>query len=447
MEREPATLDEALSLACRLEAYDMCTGNIQSNIKTDAEFAGLKPKYVKATSGDTRLPAPPNDVEYSLESKLCKQLDAMQSVLDRCQTAIQSQNVQLAAQGNEILRLSNSISEDKSRQSGVNYPMSATQTGAAVGSYSSKNAPAQPSVYTPANSNLSAPKSRNSKAGVCYSCGQSGHFARDHRLPNFNADVNAVTNQSRGINVTDSNADVYMKARLNGKQMSVLLDTGSEKKICGSHLLQGIQYKPTSERLLAANGTPIVLLGAADIIICVNGKEIRLNVVVSDAVDELIGASFLSQHQCVWDFSRGVINFDGQSIKLHSQPPQLKSSRRRIFCAHEVSIPGHHAMDVPVNIARPTLKQNAEGWAVELSKLPGSLAASRVLVRDEAVQVSIKLINLSDQTLTIRRDSLLGTAEPVQVLSELDSVTEKGGARDVTSDVRARVNHSAAFFF
>jgi hypothetical protein len=32
-------------------------------------------------------------------------------------------------------------------------------------------------------------------------------------------------------------------------------------------------------------------------------------------------------------------------------------------------------MEVPVNIARPTLKQNAEGWAVKLSKLPGLLAA------------------------------------------------------------------------
>jgi len=45
MEREPATLDEALSLACRLEAYDWCATN-SPTVKTDADFAGLKPKYV-----------------------------------------------------------------------------------------------------------------------------------------------------------------------------------------------------------------------------------------------------------------------------------------------------------------------------------------------------------------------------------------------------------------
>jgi len=41
MEREPATLDEALSLACRLEAYDLCDTN-SPTVKTDADFAGLK---------------------------------------------------------------------------------------------------------------------------------------------------------------------------------------------------------------------------------------------------------------------------------------------------------------------------------------------------------------------------------------------------------------------
>jgi hypothetical protein len=57
---------------------------------------------VKFTSGDTRSPASPNDMQSSLESKLCNQLDAMQSVLDRCQTVLQSNHMQLVAQGNEI---------------------------------------------------------------------------------------------------------------------------------------------------------------------------------------------------------------------------------------------------------------------------------------------------------------------------------------------------------
>jgi hypothetical protein len=48
------------------------------------------------------------------------------------------------------------------------------------------------------------------------------------------------------------------------------------------------------------------------------------------------------------------------------------------------------------------------------------LHASRALVPDDAVQVSIELINLLDEKLIIRRGSLLGTIEPMQVLSELN---------------------------
>lgn len=63
-----------------------------------------------------------------------------------------------------------------------------------------------------------------------------------------------------------------------------------------------------------------------------------------------------------------------------------------------MSIPGHHASEKPVKIARPTLKHNVEGWAVEINNLPCSRAASRVSVRDDAVHVSIKLLIFRTKT-------------------------------------------------
>jgi len=71
----------------------------------------------------------------------------------------------------------------------------------------------------------------------------------------------------------------------------------------------------------------------------------------------------------------------------------------------DVSIPAHQAMEVVVHITRPTLKQYAEECAVELNRLPGFLAASRSSVRDDAVQVMIKVTSLSDDKFTVRRDS------------------------------------------
>jgi len=96
-------------------------------------------------------------------------------------------------------------------------------------------------------------------------------------------------------------------------------------------------------------------------------------------------------------------------MQLYSVPSQNIGLCRRIFCVDDVTVPGHHAMEIPVNITRPTLKQNASEWAVELNRLPGFLAASRSLVRDDAVQVFIKVVNLSNHKFTLRRDSFVGT--------------------------------------
>ena len=211
--------------------------------------------------------------------------------------------------------------------------------------------------------------------------------------------------------------------------------------MCGSHLISDLKLSPTKQRLLAANGTPITLLGTTDITLELqSGQKLVVNVVVSDAVDELIlGASFLAQHKCVWDFNRGEITMYGKSMQLYRVPSQFNGSCRRIFCASDVSIPAHHVMEAAVHIARPTLKQDAADWAVELNKLPGSIVASRALVRDDAVQVFIKLINLSDEKFTIRRDSFIGTAEPVQLWRETDHVTGRSACdRTVSADDRAR---------
>jgi len=91
-------------------------------------------------------------------------------------------------------------------------------------------------------------------------------------------------------------------------------------------------------------------------------------------------------------------------------------------------------VEIPVNITRPTLKQIESEWAVGLNKLPRFLAASRSLVRDDAVQVFIKVINLSDDKFTVRRDSFVGTAEPVQIAREINSAGGRG-TRDIVTPV------------
>jgi len=177
----------------------------------------------------------------------------MQSVLDRCQTAIQSQNVQLVAQGNEITRLSQSVNEVKN----VSPPTVQNNTGIAASllNTTALNTPEPHGVQARPKPTCNSQKAKSARSGVCFTCGQSGHYARDHRQSNINRpnDDSLPTNQSRGITADDSSADVYLRARLNGKNVNVLLDTGSEKNVCGKHLIPELKITPTNQRLLAAD--------------------------------------------------------------------------------------------------------------------------------------------------------------------------------------------------
>jgi len=145
----------------------LCATN-SPTVKTDADFAGLKPKYVKTTSGGTRTPTQSVD-EFSLESKLCKKLDAMQPVLDHCQNAIQTQNVQLVAQGNEITRLSQSVKDVKN----VGLPTVQNNTGISAGlpNPTALNTPEQYSVQarpSPTYTTYNSQKAKSARSGVLF---------------------------------------------------------------------------------------------------------------------------------------------------------------------------------------------------------------------------------------------------------------------------------------
>jgi len=135
---------------------------------------------------------------------------------------------------------------------------------------------------------------------------------------------------------------------------------------------------------------------------------------VSSAVDELIcGVPFLQQHNCKWDFSRSISELNGCVAKLVRRP--IQSVVRRIYINNDVMVPANHAADVSVHIARPILRQAADHWAVELSKLPASVIAARTLVNDDAGQAVAQVINLSNERITLRRGRLVGEAEPTHV--------------------------------
>ena len=405
LEKEPVSLDDALNLASRLEAYDKCAGRYDQVGTSDADFAHVKPKYVKAAGTVESL----NNQQVADKSSdvMCKQLEAMQQALERCHAELRSQSTELKAQRSEI----NSWHTRANSSSNYAPPSNFTHMATGITSNDAWPAaemgnPATPDFVPPFDNSRSFNSAAKKRTGNCYVCGQPGHFARDHKkktADNFNSPGDGGdARQARGISATQSPADVYLRIKLNGSPTFALLDTGCEQNICGRRLIPDLELTESSQRLFAANGTPIALLGQTVIKINVNGMLSEVVVVVSEAIDELIlGIPFLVDHNCCWNFASSQIVIDRRSVRLYIRA--CPCSVRRIYAERDVVIPPASAIEIHVLITRPNLKQSGDLWAVELKCLGDGVLTARTLVAGSSGRSFLRVMNISENKCTIRR--------------------------------------------
>ena len=103
-------------------------------------------------------------------------------------------------------------------------------------------------------------------------------------------------------------------------------------------MVRNEDLRPTHKKLTAANGTNIVVMGSTEVVITVGSLKLRTWAVVSDNVQEpMLGIDWLTEHQCVWDFSRGKITIRGCVFSLHSR--KNDSACRRVVAADYHEIP------------------------------------------------------------------------------------------------------------
>ena len=122
--------------------------------------------------------------------------------------------------------------------------------------------------------------------------------------------------------------------------------------------------KPTTQKLFAANGTEIALLGEVELTLQLADFEVTAAVVVSEEEDDLIlGIDWRGRHRCRWSFAQNLVEIDGRVVGLFHRPRQ--SELRRIYAVDNTVIPAGHAINVPVSIvALPDVRRLGCGTAV-----------------------------------------------------------------------------------
>jgi len=90
---------------------------------------------------------------------------------------------------------------------------------------------------------------------------------------------------------------------------------------------------------------------------------------------------------------------------------------RRIVVAHDCVIPTRHEANVAVRMEDDGILLPPSDWAVEPQGLGPGVMASRTLFSDSQSQLVARVLNNSLKPKSLRANSLLSMAEPVQCLS------------------------------
>ena len=302
-------------LACRFEAFDKTSTQPAQELRSNRD----REKFVKMVNSAESKSTQPQ------KAQLCDSdvLRELQRGLRECCSQMTECRRELEALKASTLPPHTGVA---GASSGTGF---CTNRGSEMG-HAGDNPPASTPVGT-----SSAPRSgpRRKSDTACHRCGQEGHWARScpqaRTRQHVHSQVGSEQNSPGAARVqtladSKSGAAVYMPIRLFGHRVLALLDSGCDTSVIGRrHLPSEMEIPLTRRTLFVANGLQIPLIGEVTIAFQVQGLQHTADVVVTDAIDELIlGIDWLAKEACRWDFGSKCIGIGNRWVELRSQPEE-----------------------------------------------------------------------------------------------------------------------------
>ena len=271
-------------------------------------------------------------------------------------------------------------------------------------------------------------KTRNGNSSkVCYNCGLPGHIKRDCKETKKRDDRSEQeAKKSSGINREDEGQRVYLEVEFESGKQLVLLDTGSEITLFPASLA-GIQsMRQTSQKVMAANGTDIGIIGVANVSARLRGNIVQLEGYVTPNVEEIIiGVDILRKWKCVWNFGNNTVKIFGVNIKLLARPRQ--NACRRIVLAEGALVPAHCEMIVSGNIvfSEGTPEKGHGKWATVSRQVENGVYVASAVMPDRVIDVPVRVANITGRPVELREGFQVTELIPVELCCEHDSYMKR----------------------
>jgi hypothetical protein len=152
--------------------------------------------------------------------------------------------------------------------------------------------------------------------------------------------------------------------------MRVIVDSSQARSTSSS--------SPTQQRVFAANGTEIPILGLIRLRFDLDEIRTAATFLVSEAIEEImLGIDWLTEHSCQWQFNKTLV-VDGCPVKLLTRPSRIMS--RRIYAEQDLTIPLNHEANIKALMTWSSLRAAKGDWLSEAFPLrPGVLVVRTVV--------------------------------------------------------------------
>ena len=396
-ERTPTSLDEALRIALRLEAWEKSTKmSGQDEDRTDR--SRHKIRTVGKQDG-SKVSNPPRSDERltKIETDMTEIATNMNRQYQELKRLI-SENQPQPKMGHNSAELKTASDMPQTAPCGQRLD---TQAFVSAG-----EGPAQ--TYTP----------QTPQPGhfPCWECGMPGHFrrncpARSHGTMN---QTSAGNTSNRGSRKMQDKANVYVKMTLLGKDVPCLVDSGCETTMVPKSLVdrfRNVEIRPTSSKVWAANNTEIRLDGEATLPFCLNEQCLWTTALVSEDVEEvMLGADWLHDYGCVWDFRTGGLSVAGQPAVALTRRGRMKC--RRVFVQEYQEIPPRSQVDVTARVTMLSTHAPLKDVMVETRRLRPGLYVGRTLLPPEHRGLKVCVANTTNKRQLLSAGTCLGPAMP-----------------------------------
>ena len=240
-------------------------------------------------------------------------------------------------------------------------------------------------------------------------------------LPTFDPQTNNFVSRVTTAAIEPEN--VYLRAKLFGRELLCLLDTGCQVTVIPNILIpDDVQLRTSQQSLFAANRTPVTVSGETELTLEVNEYTLEVHAIVSPDVSSVIlGNDFLKQNHSLWDYENSKIRLNGVWFNLTAMP--TAGLVRRIYTQLDINIPAKYQLNTPVKVTLPSLKEIPPTWMTNNRVITSGVMSGNVLIKDTDVNTVVPLVNVTRAEVTLPKGTFLGFAVVASVTSEENEIS------------------------